>query len=62
LCPLLETGGLSGSRSTDCVKIFTKGHRTTDHRIRAEHDKFHLNHVLVPESPTALFHTEYEEL
>jgi Acyclic terpene utilisation family protein AtuA len=24
--------------------------------------EFHLNHVLVPESPTALFHTEYEEL
>ena len=24
--------------------------------------EFHLNHVLVPESPTALFRTEYEEL
>ena len=24
--------------------------------------EFHLNHVLVPESPTALFGTEYEEL
>jgi hypothetical protein len=24
--------------------------------------EFHLNHVLVPESPTALFRTEYQEL
>ena len=24
--------------------------------------EFHLNHVLTPESPTALFRTEYEEL
>jgi hypothetical protein len=24
--------------------------------------EFHLNHVLVPDSPTSLFHTEYEEL
>jgi hypothetical protein len=24
--------------------------------------EFHLNHVLVPDSPTALFRTEYEEV
>jgi hypothetical protein len=24
--------------------------------------EFHLNHVIVPDSPTSLFRTEYEEL